>query len=1065
MGNPLLKLYSVDKEKAIDGGRFLRWTIYRGQQKDRSSSASSLVSLFCFDKKALTVSPFSSSPSLRSSLLSLLQQEAQLLQRLRHPQLLHLVEPLQDDKNSLVFCTRLVETTLREQLYEQCRPHSGGRGLSSSEAGPYSSAYTRESEDGGSSTRGKIVPLSLLEIKSGLLDLGEALQFLHADAQLVHLNVNPDSVFFTPKGQWRLGGLGFAQEIIGDGSAGKLVDCGFSFGAPSGSAQAQVSVVPPLYYSAPELAASHPGKCCRASDIFSLGLLMAEVLLGAGAGSEARLLKTNEWDVSAHQAQCQRLLPLRSTMFANSPYFSMPSAAASLPTLIALLSSMLSPDPSQRPSIEQFLQSPFFQDMNMRALRFLESLHEKDESQKIQFLKGFLPLLQQQEEFHHTNLLRNRVVGPLLDALAFPALYPFVLPNLFFVIKQLNDRAYFQSEVWPRIRPLLTAREIQIESVLLLMNELEYLMTQCSDTSIQQDLLPLTVKCMQIQEPRIQEAVLTRLPTVHQKFDYTVLRTSVLPRVLSVIQQATSSTVRVQGLAAVTAMASAFDRSTIVEQIVAVVQQTSAADKSGVVCGAVCTTLETLAKQVGLKTTTERLLHILLPLLMEEGLTATEFDQVYRTLTSILGKVETTRRKQFALQSEQASAVAAALPPSSTPSSSVGFQDTSAGALRSDSSTLGSQPLPFEALLMSPTAGDQNRDPQPPPPPPHPSAHATSSSSSLPSSSFPSSSFPSSSAFGRPPVVPSTDDPFLLAASERVVAASGRSLPTQSSSSSLDWMNSLDASSASRHVASASSGSKRTAPASASASSGFLFAATSLPAHPPESQCAVAPLPKLPEELFGSLTGSAGPDRAGAGNAISSGEAAGSHASGKAADAKASAATSASSRNTRLESSAQNATRTNQSRDTASSLEDILSSTFSSPSSLSNSPGLALGGVGVSPPTSREAQLRDAFAQLHPPSAAYGTALAPRADPFASLCPNPPPAGCPASLSPVANGIAASTKPGLGFPSDPFAGLAGPSVSSNVHHAGKPLFEQAGGIGSASSSKVDPFAQLGSFTM
>ncbi|KEP63323.1 UNVERIFIED_CONTAM: SCY kinase-related protein (incomplete catalytic triad) [Hammondia hammondi] len=1064
MGNPLLKLYSVDKEKAIDGGRFLRWTIYRGHQKDRSSSASSLVSLFCFDKKALTVSPFSSSPSLRSSLLSLLQQEAQLLQRLRHPQLLHLVEPLQDDKNSLVFCTRLVETTLREQLYEQCRPHSGGRGPSSSEAGPYSSAYTGESEAGGSSARGKIVPLSLLEIKSGLLDLGEALQFLHADAQLVHLNVNPDSVFFTPKGQWRLGGLGFAQEILGDGSAGKLVDCGFSFGAPSGSAQAQVSVVPPLYYSAPELAASHPGKCSRASDIFSLGLLMAEVL-GAGAGSEARLLKTNEWDVSAHQAQCQRLLPLRPTMFANSPYFSMPSAAASLPTLIALLSSMLSPDPSQRPSIEQFLQSPFFQDMNMRALRFLESLHEKDESQKIQFLKGFLPLLQQEEEFHHTNLLRNRVVGPLLDALAFPALYPFVLPNLFFVIKQLNDRAYFQSEVWPRIRPLLTAREIQIESVLLLMNELEYLMTQCNDTSIQQDLLPLTVKCMQIQEPRIQEAVLTRLPTVHQKFDYTVLRTSVLPRVLSVIQQATSSTVRVQGLAAVTAMASAFDRSTIVEQIVAVVQQTSAADKSGMVCGAVCTTLETLAKQVGLKTTTERLLHILLPLLMEEGLTATEFDQVYRTLTSILGKVETTRRKQFALQSEQASAVAAALPPSSTPSSSVGFQDSSAGALRSDSNTLRSQPLPFEALLMSPTAGDQKRDLQPPPPPPLPSAHAASSSSSLPSSSFPSSSFPSSSPFGHPPVVPSTDDPFLLAASERAVAASGRSLHTQSSSSSLDWMNSLDTCSASRHVALASPGSKRTASASASVSSRFLFAATSLPAHSPESQCAVAPLPKLPEELFGSLTGSAGPDWAGAGNAVSSGEAAGSHASGKAADAKAAAATSASGRNTRLESSAQNATCTNQSRDTASSLEDILSSTFASPSSLSNSPGLALGGVGVSPPVSREAQLRDAFAHLHPPPAAYGTALAPRVDPFASLCPHPPPAGCPASLSPVANGIAASTKPGLGFASDPFAGLASPAASSNANHAGKPLFEQAGGIGSASSSKVDPFAQLGSFTM
>ncbi|CBZ50123.1 deha2d02640p, related [Neospora caninum Liverpool] len=1043
MGNPLLKLYSVDKENAVDGGRFLRWT-----------------------------------------------QEAQLLQRLRHPQLLHLVEPLQEDKNSLVFCTRLVETTLREQLYEQCRPHSGS-GVSGSP--PDSSAYSgQEGEKRARSSRCNFVPLSLLEIKSGLLDLGEALRFLHADAQLIHLNVNPDSVFFTPKGQWRLGGLGFAQEIPGDGGAGKLVDCGFSFGAPSGSAQAQVSVVPPLYYSAPELAASHPGKCCRASDVYSLGLLMAEVLLGpsAGSGCEARLLKTNEWDISAHQAQCHRLLPLRPNMFASSPYFSMPSAATSLPTLTALLSSMLNPDPSQRPSIEQFLQSPFFQDMNMRALRFLEALHEKDENQKIQFLNGFLPLLQQQEEFHHSNLLRNRVIGPLLDALAFPALYPFVLPNLFFVIKQLNDRAYFQSDVWPRVRPLLTAREIQIESVLFLMNELEFLMTQCSDEAIQQDLLPLIVKCMQIQEPRIQEAVLTRLPRVHQKFDYTVLRTAALPRVLSVIQLATSSTVRVQGLAAVTAMASAFDRSTIVEQIVAVVQQVSSADRSGMVCVAVCTTLETLAKQVGLKATTERLLHILLPLLMEEGLTAKEFDQVYRTVTSILGKVETTRRKQFALQSwkwvaawahlapkgfprvewrqfsplsidaphfvflscsyispqEQASAVAAALPPSSATPSLSGFQDGSAAASPTLSEgSVGFQPLPFEALLMSPSAGDQARRDQPPPPPPLPSAPASGPSSSL---SFSFAGSPS----------PSADDPFLLAASERGVAPpSGRSPATQSSSS-LDWMNSLDSSAVPRPAASASSPAQGTSHASA-ASTSFLFAATRLPAHAPDSACSVAPLPKLPEEIFGASTGASGSRRPGRAEA--------SHVSGKSSDALAAGAASNSARNTRLGSSPpQTTSRANPSSDTASSLEDILSSSFSSPpSSLSTGPGMTLGGIGVSTPASREAQLRDAFADLHPPSYAGGTALAPRADPFASLCPPPTSAGSPTPFLNPVNGVTGSTITGLGFGGATLGHFSNPVVESNANHVGRPPFEQMGGAGAASTAKADPFAQLGSFTM
>ncbi|PFH35384.1 SCY kinase-related protein (incomplete catalytic triad) [Besnoitia besnoiti] len=1068
MGNPLLKLYSVDKESAIDGGRFLRWTIYRGHQKDRVSSASSLVSLFCFDKKVLSSAPLLGSPALRSALLALLQQEAHLLQRLRHPQLLHLVQPLQEDKNSLVFCTRLVETTLREQLLDQVAPPAsaggfgGGRLGNRSYSGPEPDGTASCGGEGGldsSPSGGRRAPLSLLEIKSGLLDLAEALQFLHVDAQLIHLNVNPDSVFFTPKGQWRLGGLGFAREVSGDGGADMLVDCGFSFGSASGSAHASVSVVPPLYYSAPELAASQPGKCCRASDIYSLGLLMAEVLLGPVPSSGARLLKTNEWDVNSHQAQCRRLLPLRPNMFASSPYFSSSSAAGSLPTLMALLSSMLNSDPSQRPTVEQFLQSPFFQDMNMRALRFLEALHEKDESQEIQFLKGFLPLLQQQEEFHHASLLRNRVLGPLLDALAFPPLYPYVLPNLCFVIKQLDDRPYFQSEVWPRVRPLLTAREIQIESVLFLMNELEYLMTQCSDEAIQQDLHPLIVKCMQIQEPRIQEAVLTRLANVYQKFDYTLLRTAVLPRVLALIQQATSSAVRIQGLAAVTAMAVAFDRSTIVEQIVSVVQQVCAADRSGVVCVAACTTLDTLAKQVGLKTTAERLLPILLPLLMEDQLTAAQFDIVHRTVTSLLSKVEATRRKQFALQLEQASAVAAALPPSTAASSFSpvfldGGQRPGSSGLFDGSHNAGSQPLPFEALLMSPSSASGARQASQPPPPPLPPSlpppfPPSPAPPAIPPTSASSSLCPSFASFS---AAATADDPFLLVASSEL----GASPPLRAGSAATQ-------STAPAHLGPLSTAARASAPPAVSSS--LLFAATRLPS---DGACPLAPLPKLPEEIFGSPAGNAAPWQAAPpqrGPPVQ--PETGVASSSPLAPPGLTGAANDVAKDSHLGGAAlQNGGRTNPCKESGSSLEDLLGASF------------------PSPPVSREAQLRDAFADLHPPSASSSsmTALAPRVDPFANLDPPPTSSASPAVVfPPLSNGAPSAGAGGCGGGLDPFARLAGAGLGSaapgpavapssasltNAFSQGNAFLGQVSGTsGLGSSAKVDPFANLSSLRM
>lgn len=95
--------------------------------------------------------------------------------------------------------------------------------------------YVPGAEHSGSlSSSKRSACFSLLEVKSGILDIAEALHFLHADAQLVHLNVNSDSVFLTPQGQWRLGGLGFALELSGQKADGRpstgLVDCGFGFG-------------------------------------------------------------------------------------------------------------------------------------------------------------------------------------------------------------------------------------------------------------------------------------------------------------------------------------------------------------------------------------------------------------------------------------------------------------------------------------------------------------------------------------------------------------------------------------------------------------------------------------------------------------------------------------------------------------------------------------------------------------------------------------------------------------------------------------------------------------------
>ncbi|CDI74815.1 SCY kinase-related protein (incomplete catalytic triad), putative [Eimeria praecox] len=152
MGNPLLKQYHVDSEPVIRGTRHGRWTVHRGYHLDRPNIP---VSLFACNLKAPEFAALPPDGSVLQQLRELLQQDAQLLQRLRHPRLLQVVEPLQQGKDSWVFCTKPVSTSLRHLL----RLSANG-GPPSSSGGPSSGYCPPDTERAPSSSSSTITSLS-----------------------------------------------------------------------------------------------------------------------------------------------------------------------------------------------------------------------------------------------------------------------------------------------------------------------------------------------------------------------------------------------------------------------------------------------------------------------------------------------------------------------------------------------------------------------------------------------------------------------------------------------------------------------------------------------------------------------------------------------------------------------------------------------------------------------------------------------------------------------------------------------------------------------------------------
>eukprot|EP00971_Amphidinium_carterae_P226708 4496389-Amphidinium_carterae.1 len=147
MGNKLLTQYDVQKETCWYSAE-LKWRLHGASFKEKPDEK---LTIFIFEKK--TVEKYAK--NTKENILETLRKDATNLQRLKHPHILSVIEALNEERSTLVFATKPVVGTVA-QLLENNRHE-----------------------------------LSPLEMKCGLLDVAEALQFLHEGAKTAHLNLSP----------------------------------------------------------------------------------------------------------------------------------------------------------------------------------------------------------------------------------------------------------------------------------------------------------------------------------------------------------------------------------------------------------------------------------------------------------------------------------------------------------------------------------------------------------------------------------------------------------------------------------------------------------------------------------------------------------------------------------------------------------------------------------------------------------------------------------------------------------------------------------------------------------
>ncbi|KAL1542753.1 SCY1-like protein 2 A [Salvia divinorum] len=579
------------RDQIGSAGPGLAWKLYSAKSRDGHAPAVyPTVCVWVLDKKALSEARQRAglSKAAEDSFLDVIRADAARLVRLRHPGVVHVVQALDESKNAMAMVTEPLFASAANAL------------------GNVENIATVPKELKG-------MEMGILEIKHGLLQIAETLDFLHNNARLIHRAISPETILITSNGAWKLGGFGFA--ISADQSSSDSASVQAFHYAEYDVEDSILPLQPSINYTAPELVRSKTASVGSAADIFSFACLAYHLV------AQKPLFDCNN----------------NVKMYMNSLTYLTNEAFSKIPReLVPDLQRMLSTNEASRPTALDFTGSSFFrEDTRLRALRFLDHLLERDNMQKTEFLKALSDMWKDFDP----RVLRYKVLPPLCAELRNLVMQPMILPMVL-TIAESQDKNDFEQSTLPALVPVFSASAG--ETLLLLVKHAELIIHKASQEHLISHILPMLVRAYDDTDARLQEEVLKKTVSLAKQLDVQLVTKAILPRVHGLALRTTVAAVRVNSLLCLSDMVQILDKNAVLE-ILQTIQRCTAVDHSAPTLMCTLGVANAILKQYGVEFAVVHVLPLLMPLLTTQQLNVQQFAKYMLFIKDVLRRIEEKR--------------------------------------------------------------------------------------------------------------------------------------------------------------------------------------------------------------------------------------------------------------------------------------------------------------------------------------------------------------------------------------------------------------------------------------
>jgi SCY1-like protein 2 len=581
MGSQLTSIFNISEKEVVMGGPSNVLRIYKATKK----SSKNKVSLFTIKKKELK----SDSKVLCEAIFEGVRKEVKMLTKLRHPSILHVMEPLGEDSGYIWFGTEPIEGSLKYLLETPSKQH--------------------------------LIP-SEIELKAQLLELIETVVFLHNNAHLLHLAISPENIYLTADGKFKLAGFFFSQST----SSPSFHNVDYTLVSKN------VSFVPHFGFTAPEVIKENTAS--TSSDVFSIGALLYTLLQAVRGDKASYFLDVKDY--------CTKQIYLDQIRNLNDEY-----ASAKLNLFnsdaVDLLQKLLNRNPAERLKLHVAYAHSWLNDPKIKTLDYLEHLNEKEHQHKLQYLEGLMKVI---DEFDN-KVIERRILPTLASYLPMAKISVNILPPIITILEkdELCSKTVFYSSVWPQLQYICKCSEVSANILYLIINHPEVWLKFLSIQDFQSTLVVLYQKAINCGVTKIQEASLNALERFAKKIEYAILKTGFLPKIIKLVQGTNVNTLRIKCMESIASFSSFLDATTVKNTVLPILEKLSKSNTDGRLHLAMVRTIESFLKLFSHEELATTIIPLLLSMSVKGQFTKRQFSDTMKLIRTLVDKVDTTRLK------------------------------------------------------------------------------------------------------------------------------------------------------------------------------------------------------------------------------------------------------------------------------------------------------------------------------------------------------------------------------------------------------------------------------------